>query len=201
MISRRIVYRSSSIEWIGPSLPSRLRRLLVEALLEPVDLEPLPEQEETAGDLEDRAPRGARHGDDVGPVDKLVLERVAARELVRNTLLAQPNRVRFPLLPPRLGADLLDHGRQLPEGGPRLIDGLAEAEPRRPDEVPASGRLDEPIDAVHQIVLDPGVDLRRRGTPPRPTAARHPPRPGRSGTPGQPRPASLPSRRRAATRR
>ena len=128
MISRRIVPDPPPSS--GPPIAATsLRRLLGEPLLEPIDIEPLSEEEESARHLEDRPSGGARHRDDVRPVYQLVLERVPARQLVEDAFRGEARRLPLALLAPRLGTDLIDHRGQLTEGGPRLIDGLAEAEP------------------------------------------------------------------------
>ena len=88
MISRRIVYRSSSIEWTAHRCQRVFAGCSASRCSNQSIVEPLAEEEEAAGDLEHRAPRRPCHRDDVRPVHQLVLERVSPAQARR----ARPRR-------------------------------------------------------------------------------------------------------------
>ncbi len=115
-IWRRRLNRSSSIDCCAQRCQRVPAAMPSSCCLEPVDLQPLAQQEEPARDLEHRTARGVGDLDDVGPVHELALERVPLGDLGRDALGHQPARRVLVLLAPRVGADLVDHLRELVEG-------------------------------------------------------------------------------------
>src|SRR5204862_22529 len=91
-----------------PALPPGPRRQRFQLVLEPVELQSLPQHEEPARDLQRSPARGVGYGDDVRCVDQLALERGAAGERRGNPLRDQALRDLLVLLAPRLGAGLVD---------------------------------------------------------------------------------------------
>jgi hypothetical protein len=98
------------------------------------------------------------HGDDVRAVHELRLEGVSASQVIRHALRDQSADGVLVLLAPGVGADPIDHRRELGEGGPLVVDGLRQPLPGRLDQVPARGRLDQPIHPAHQLGLDARLD-------------------------------------------
>src|SRR5262249_56457638 len=93
----------------GPRCP---RRQGFELVLQPVELEPLPQDEEPARDLDRRTTGHVGDRDDVRPVDQLALECGASREIGRDALVDELRRDLLVLYPPRVRTDLLDLRRE-----------------------------------------------------------------------------------------
>src|SRR5205814_9758973 len=62
-------------------------------------------------------------------------------------------------LAPRARPDLIEHTGELCERLTSFANGLTEVQAGRANEIPAGGRLDEPVDTGHQLALDAGIDL------------------------------------------
>src|SRR6266550_5881668 len=112
-----------------PALPAGPRRQRLQLVLEPVELQPLSQQEEPARDLERRPARGVGDGDDVRCVDQLALERGPPGERRGNPLRDQALGDLLVLFAPRLRTDLIDLRRKLGEGFARRVDRLGQPLP------------------------------------------------------------------------
>ena len=132
-----------------PSLPPGLRGLLREPLLQPIDVQPLAEEEEAPRHLEHRATRGARATEMMsGPCTSSSWNacRRASSSGTPSAMRRAASRSRCSRHASGPICSITDDSSR--NVGPRLLDRLAEPQAGRADEVPARGRLDEPVDAV-----------------------------------------------------
>ncbi len=142
-----------------PALHPRGDRQPLDLALEPGELERLAEPEERARDLLDRAPAEPRDRDDVGRVLERAAVGVIAGHLAGHALFGKAGRDLLALLAPLLGAERRQDLRELPERPTAVLDLRAQVEPGLGvAQVPAGGRLDEPVEALHQLPLRAAVD-------------------------------------------
>ena len=198
--SRRSTRRSSSSDAWAQRCQRRGRHDPRERLLEPVEVQSLAEHEVRGRRLVQRPARSAHGGDDVRRIGQLG---VPGRRLghlgghAAGDVGLAPERA---LGAPLAGAELPHARRQLHEGRFVALDQARQVVEVAFAQVPAGKRLDEPVDAPHELHLRPPSRRagRRRAPRSRPSAPWRGSRRARRRRPARRRRARRRSRRRSA---
>jgi len=146
-----------------PALRARGGGQRVELGAQPVDAQALPEDEERARDVLDRAPGLRGGGDDVGRLGELAPAGVRAGQLLGHAALGEPRDLLGVALAPGVVADVVERREQALEALAAGGDRRAEVGPGTVREIPARDGLDELVGAGHQLgdraALDVAAEL------------------------------------------